>query len=347
MAKDHYTLAEASKALRVSEDQVRTMVKDGQLREFRDAGKLIYRREDVDKLASKEGSSIVDLALDGGDSGEITLADSGDLGALARSGGSKAGIPSPSDSGAGVSLADSGSINLADEPPIKPGKGDTKISSVGISVFDDDELQIDADPMAETRITASPTEDVGIGGGVGSGSGLMDLTRESDDTSLGAELLDVISPTDSGSGGETETQPDETETEDVTSMSHEAPQGAEPVEDFAPAAMAAGPAMATTMVYPVDPSSPIFTGLLIAALVMLTLSGLVAASAMQGVWPGFLAFLAAGTNVYLYVVGGGALIAIIGAGVGFAMSSGGGPPKPKKAKPQKPAKAGKAAKAGA
>jgi hypothetical protein len=30
--------------------------------------------------------------------------------------------------------------------------------------------------------------------GVGSGSGLLDLTRESDDTSLGAELLDEIAP---------------------------------------------------------------------------------------------------------------------------------------------------------
>src|SRR5262249_18328283 len=34
--------------------------------------------------------------------------------------------------------------------------------------------------------------------GVGSGSGLLDLTRESDDTSLGAELLDEIGPKGSG-----------------------------------------------------------------------------------------------------------------------------------------------------
>ena len=37
---------------------------------------------------------------------------------------------------------------------------------------------------------------------VGSGSGLLDLTRESDDTSLGAELLDEIYPggTNAGEG---------------------------------------------------------------------------------------------------------------------------------------------------
>jgi len=36
---------------------------------------------------------------------------------------------------------------------------------------------------------------------VGSGSGLMDLTRESDDTSLGAEFLDEIYPGDESGAG--------------------------------------------------------------------------------------------------------------------------------------------------
>jgi hypothetical protein len=37
--------------------------------------------------------------------------------------------------------------------------------------------------------------------GTGSGSGLLDLTRESDDTSLGAELLDEITPGGTQMGG--------------------------------------------------------------------------------------------------------------------------------------------------
>jgi len=346
MAKDFYSLSEAAQVLRMAEDQVRAMVKEGQLREFRDAGKSLYRREDVDRLASKEGSSIIDLAMDGAGSGEITLADSADLGALGKSGGSRAGTPAMDDSGEGVSLADSGIVGFADDKPVKPGKGDTKITSVGINVFDDDDLQIDADPMAETRITQSPVPEVGIGGGVGSGSGLMDLTRESDDTSLGAELLDVISPTDSGSGsGETETQ-HETESEETLAAPDDETEPA-PDDDFAPVPAMSAPLAATMVVYPADPAGPIFTGLLIAALVMLTLVGLAAASALQGVWPGFLVFLSAGLNVYLYVVGGGTLIALIGAGVGFAMSRSGGAPKPRKPKAPKPAKPGKGAKAAA
>ena len=70
----------------------------------------------------------------------------------------------------------------------EPAKG----GKVGISVFDDDELKVDVDPMGETRISAGVAEMETVG----SGSGLLDLTQESDDTSLGAELLDVISPTD-------------------------------------------------------------------------------------------------------------------------------------------------------
>lgn len=62
--------------------------------------------------------------------------------------------------------------------------------------------------MAQTLVTNSPTFTPGSSGvgddltldSVGSGSGLLDLTREADDTSLGAELLDEIYP-DAGETG--------------------------------------------------------------------------------------------------------------------------------------------------
>ena len=54
---------------------------------------------------------------------------------------------------------------------------------------DDDELDEHVDPLAQTAVTdvAGLAMDA-----VGSGSGILDLTRESDDTSLGAELLEEI-----------------------------------------------------------------------------------------------------------------------------------------------------------
>jgi hypothetical protein len=49
--------------------------------------------------------------------------------------------------------------------------------------------------MAQTAISGGSMQDQISLEGTGSGSGLLDLTRESDDTSLGAELLDEIAPT--------------------------------------------------------------------------------------------------------------------------------------------------------
>jgi hypothetical protein len=57
------------------------------------------------------------------------------------------------------------------------------VPSVGVNVFDDDELDEMVDPLAQTAVI----DVAGLGiEGMGSGSGILDLTRESDDTSLGA-----------------------------------------------------------------------------------------------------------------------------------------------------------------
>jgi hypothetical protein len=54
--------------------------------------------------------------------------------------------------------------------------------------------------MAQTAISQGVSDQLNLDG-VGSGSGLLDLTRESDDTSLGAELLDEIAPGKTRAGG--------------------------------------------------------------------------------------------------------------------------------------------------
>ena len=50
MAKMFYTLAEATEKLGCSEDEVRQLVKDGKLREFRDAGKINFKVSEIDAL---------------------------------------------------------------------------------------------------------------------------------------------------------------------------------------------------------------------------------------------------------------------------------------------------------
>lgn len=61
----------------------------------------------------------------------------------------------------------------------------------GITIFDVDDSQ-KADPSAQTAINPSIQDQINLES-VGSGSGLLELTRESDDTSLGA-VFDELTP---------------------------------------------------------------------------------------------------------------------------------------------------------
>lgn len=187
-----YTLEEAAQRLKKTADQVRDMANKGQIQEFRDRDKLMFKVEQIDLLAAPEaGDEEIELSGDlAGDSGAIPLADSGPLDLAA--------------SGSGLALAPEGSSILpiagaGKSAPAKPASGvESPKERSGISVFDVDDLET-ADPSAVTQVT-----DGGLGSfddatleSVGSGSGLLDLTRESDDTSLGAAaLLDEIHQSD-------------------------------------------------------------------------------------------------------------------------------------------------------
>ena len=73
MAKMYYSLEEAIIKIRCNEEQLKGFVRAGKLREFRDAGKLAYRVDEVDKLASKTGDNV----LIGSNDEELSLEDSG------------------------------------------------------------------------------------------------------------------------------------------------------------------------------------------------------------------------------------------------------------------------------
>ncbi len=150
MAKMFYTLEEAAEKLGKTEQEVQEMASSGQLQEFRDGDRLMFKKEQVD------------LLTDSGDDDIISLSD--DLEPLSLS---------SSDTGSSIGLE----LNTNE--------------STGISIFDADETEA-ADPSAQTQIT-----DSGMDAGFeldasSSGSGLLDLTKEADDTSLGADLLDDI-----------------------------------------------------------------------------------------------------------------------------------------------------------
>ncbi len=107
---------------------------------------------------------------------------SADLGLSGTMGGSLGGVPSPGrPAGTGSGLTNTGSGSRG-----------------GINVFTADDTGVEhVDPAAQTAINPGFRQQMALEG-VGSGSGLLDLTRESDDTSLGA-VLDEITP--GGRGG--------------------------------------------------------------------------------------------------------------------------------------------------
>ncbi|HVP10823.1 MAG TPA: helix-turn-helix domain-containing protein [Phycisphaerae bacterium] len=384
MATDYLTLEEVCETLSKTPDEVQAMVADGRLSEIHDGGKIFFKKSEVDQIAAKEGSSIVDLALsDEADVQETNETFASALSDLADS-SSNAGLleenpplepaaqapaeldiptpaPAPTDSGglAEISLEDlpeelpaapreeaapsdllgsdldlvpaegaapdkgssaaipdlglSGSSILGLEPEkadVKPPpKEEAKPGKVGISVFDDDELPITADPMGETQISAGVPELESVG----SGSGLLDLTRESDDTSLGAELLDVISPSEAADT--------ETEGEAV-----EVVEAAETIEDSGPEAMevveaAEAPAEeeAPVLVSPRKRAPAAMRGavpLNVCAglgLLGLAVAALATAGAIQGVWPSFLSVIA--KDIPHYAAFGGLAIIAVAIGV--------------------------------
>ncbi len=258
MAK-YYSMDQTQQKLGLNEDRIRQLVQTGQLHQYRDAGKAVFPAEEVDNLASKQ------------DTGEITLEpveEGEELPAGERTGADVISLEEVED------LEGKGGTRAG-------AKDDTVITSVGISVFDDDELPAAADPMAKTQISKQADEpDVPLDSIGSSGSGLLDLTRESDDTSLGAELLDEIYP-----------EEEEIISEEPIVAAEPEPAAAAPVPSqmAEPAAMVAAPAMVAVAVG--DPAGPIFTGLTVVSVLLLGLVGVVSAAEVQGVWPGFLELL--------------------------------------------------------
>lgn len=157
MAKMFYTLQEAAEKLGITEDEVRSLGSDGQIQVFRDRDNVMFKRDQVDGLADQRESEAE---------------------------------PESDKSGTSIPLQESGETDALSV------KAEDTAATSGINVFETDEVEA-VDPGAKTQATDSESEEELMLESVGSGSGLLDLTQEADDTSLGAELLDEIYPGDS------------------------------------------------------------------------------------------------------------------------------------------------------
>ncbi len=194
-----------------------------------------------------------------------------------------------------LSPAGGDTISIKDTEPARPaGKEDTVITAEGISIFDDEDLELEAaDPMAKTQIAPSLEDQVAMEG-VGSGSGLLDLTRERDDTSLGAEVLGHID-TDSTIGSE--------------SPASETGSGGAAVQQVV---------VEPTIVQAPDPTAGLFGGIAAALMLVSMLIGAMglAVVASKPDIPGLIKMIYENITT---IVGVGAGMVIVFGGIGFAL----------------------------
>ena len=206
MAKMFYTLTEVCEKLSKSETEVEAMVASGQIQEFRDGEDLVFKVEQIELLTPNDDSGELDLNLDL-DSSSLELDDSfghggSATGSIGLAGSQSADIPTPAaapdlsggidESGSGIGLGSSSmmsggglaskDLDLSAELDSPPDSADASASA-----FDGAAL----DGGGDTQLGEGLDDDLTLES-VGSGSGLLDLTRESDDTSLGAELLEEV-----------------------------------------------------------------------------------------------------------------------------------------------------------
>jgi excisionase family DNA binding protein len=231
---------------------------------------------------------------------------------------------------------------------------DTVVTEEGINVLGetDGDYQLTDDTMAETLAGLGATgeasleeieDDVNLDSFGGSGSGLLDLSLQADDTSLGGILDEIYTNEDENAPApDTEQATAEAMTAEVDELS--VSDEAEPEdEDAASMALAATPVVAASAEAAPDASSNIFGTLLLLPLILLIYTAIVAWSAsVSGRLPGIAIAI---KGLTWMVMGGLLVVALVWAAIGATKGgAAGGKTKTKKAKKPKKEKKAKAKK---
>ncbi len=257
MAGMFYSIEETAKKLAKNEAEIKQLVQQGKLREFRDGAKLLFKKDEVEALASAQskespkptaeqpdiGDSLSlgeDSSLQGGglegssfllsedsqlnDQDNLTVDENLELledtkpaekpkpqqktqAPLGKNGKTE----TKADSDFSLSLDETGELSLSSDKDAQLGmdlseltSSDTAAKGKGINVLGDEgkDLELAADSSETKVIEPTPAkldekprqkEDEVNLDSFGSGSGLLDLSLQADDTSLGA-VLDNIYP---------------------------------------------------------------------------------------------------------------------------------------------------------
>jgi hypothetical protein len=219
---------------------------------------------------------------------------------------------------------------------------DTNVGTVGINILSgtDDAYKLTEDTKAETSAgEVDEIESLDADSNLesfGSGSGLLDLSLQADDTSLGAVLDDIL-PSGAEGGGEIaagEHMADEVglagEAEGIEDAEKSAGVKNGAVAPMSVGAMAAGGQM--IVIAPEDPASTIYGAMMFLPVLALVLAGVVLTAAIQDVTPSLLKSLTetviGGVSLLWYVIGGLATLVL----VFWAITAVSGPKKEKSTK---------------
>jgi hypothetical protein len=332
MAGMFYSLQEVAAKLNKTEEEVKEIIKQGRLREFRDGPNLLFKVDEVEALmsdtsiaASRKASA---KAKQEKEEEEISLAPE------PSEGSEPAGADTTAAAGEGIDVLGEtdGDYKLADDT-----LSETKL------VPDDASLE---DTLGATKAAPSEAsleeieEDVNLDT-FGSGSGLLDLSLQADDTSLGGILDEIYTP--EGEEGKEEKEGAEASAVEVAAEAEQLM----PEEGLA-APEAVPEAAATAQAYQVyaEPSPDVISNafgiMLFLPLLAIVYTAIVAVAGFNNMMPSALTAI---QGLIWYVVIGAVLAAGLIVGVAFMLSSRGKggkkavkEPKAKKAKKEKKAK---------
>ena len=359
---EYYNMQEVAGKLRKTEEEVGELVKQGQLHQYMDSGQPVFKVEDVDALAEEiVGLDISSIGVASDDSemevqleetAEIELEPDEDTEEAPKAGPDdmeldiKPDRPGHDKSEGGFGLSQMGDLTAAD----------TSVGTVGINILSGtgDTYQLTEDTKAET--SAGDMDDIDSLDAdsnlesFGSGSGLLDLSLQADDTSLGAVLDDILPAGAEDAAGGADLPVDEIglvdETEDLLAGGEPAGQSAGGVTAPMGAAAAVIP-VAAPMAAVVDPATSIFGVLMFLPMLGLILAAIVLTAAIQNVVPALMKPLVvteiAGVSLIWVIVGGLTLLLLLILALA-AVSGGGGGTKTKKTKKAKKEKKPKKAK---
>ncbi len=222
MAGMFYSLKEAAEKLKKTEDEIKELVKAGRLREFRDGPNLLFKVDEIQALMSdttfmssqkasgKAAESNEEEPEKATGQEEISLESEAEETSIPEAMTSEEEQePAAEEDQAEQTKAEEVSLPETEDEEMPIGEditsADTAITSEGINVLGETESEypLSEDTKAETQAESEEAsleeieEDVNLDS-FGSGSGLLDLSLQADDTSLGGILDDIYTSEEEG-----------------------------------------------------------------------------------------------------------------------------------------------------